>query len=38
MVQAAMEVARAERWKVVPACSYAAAWLRRHPEDQDLCA
>jgi predicted GNAT family acetyltransferase len=36
LVQAAMEVARAEGWKVVPACSYAAAWMRRHPEYRDL--
>jgi uncharacterized protein len=37
LVQAAMEAARAERWKVVPACSYASAWIKRHPEYQDLC-
>lgn len=36
LVQAAMEVARAEGWKVVPACSYAAMWMRRHPEYRDL--
>jgi len=38
LVQAAMDAARAERWKVVPACSYAAAWIARHAEYQDLCA
>jgi len=38
MTQAAMETARAEGWTVVPACSYAAAWLRRHPEFADLRA
>ena len=37
LVQAAMDAARAERWKVVPACSYASAWIKRHPEYQDLC-
>jgi predicted GNAT family acetyltransferase len=37
LVQAAMDAARAEGWKVVPACSYASAWIKRHPEYQDLC-
>ena len=32
LVQAAMDEARAQGWKVRPACSYAAVWLRRHPE------
>ncbi len=36
LVQAAMEAARAEGWQVVPACSYAAAWVQRHPEYHDL--
>ena len=36
LVQAAMEAAREEGWRVVPACSYAAAWLQRHPGYQDL--
>jgi len=30
--------ARAERVQIVPLCSYAAAWLRRHPEHADLIA
>ncbi|NUO72488.1 MAG: N-acetyltransferase [Frateuria sp.] len=38
LTQAAMETARAEGLKVAPACSYAAAWLRRHPEFADLRA
>ena len=33
-----MERARAEHLKVVPLCSYAAAWLRRHAEYRDLLA
>jgi predicted GNAT family acetyltransferase len=37
LVQAAMDTARAEGWKVVPACSYASVWITRHPEYQDLC-
>ncbi|HTH69354.1 MAG TPA: GNAT family N-acetyltransferase [Rhodanobacter sp.] len=36
LVQEAMITARAEGWKVVPACSYAAAWVQRHPEYHDL--
>jgi predicted GNAT family acetyltransferase len=38
LMQAAMEAARGERWRVVPACSYASVWIERHPEYQDLCA
>jgi predicted GNAT family acetyltransferase len=38
MTRVAMETARAEGWRVVPACSYAAAWMRRHPEFADLRA
>lgn len=37
LVQAALDVARREGWGVVPACSYAAAWMDRHPEYADLC-
>lgn len=36
LVQAALEAARAEGWKVVPACSYAASWMQRHPASADL--
>ena len=30
--------ARAEGRKIVPVCSYADAWLRRHPEHADWVA
>jgi predicted GNAT family acetyltransferase len=36
LVQAALDVARAEGWKVVPACSYAVVWMQRHPDYLDL--
>ena len=36
LVKAALEHARAEGLKVVPACSYAAIYIRRHPEYEDL--
>jgi uncharacterized protein len=36
LVRAALEWARAERRRVVPACSYVAAFIRRTPELQDL--
>ena len=38
LTQFAMDHARAQGWKVIPACSYAAAWMRRHPEYDDLRA
>lgn len=36
LVRAAYDTARAQGWKVVPACSYAAVWVERHPEYADL--
>ena len=36
LVRAALTVARTEGWSVVPACSYAASWMARHPEFDDL--
>jgi hypothetical protein len=36
LVQAALETARGEGWKVLPACSYAVAWMQRHPAYADL--
>ena len=36
LVRVALEHARDERLRVVPACSYVAAFIRRHPEFQPL--
>ena len=36
LVKAALEYARAEGLRVVPACSYSADYIRRHPQYADL--
>jgi predicted GNAT family acetyltransferase len=33
LMQAALAAARAEGWSVEPACSYAVAYLRMHPQE-----
>ena len=38
LTAAAAAAARAEAWKIVPACSYARVWFQRHPEHADLLA
>ena len=38
LMQGVVAHAHAEGVKIVPICSYAAAWLRRHPEHADLVA
>ena len=37
-MQAMAEHARAEGLKLAPRCSYAVAWLKRHPEFDDITA
>jgi predicted GNAT family acetyltransferase len=34
----ALDTAKAQGWKVVPECSYVAAWIEKHPEYQALLA
>ncbi|KAF1728586.1 MAG: N-acetyltransferase [Pseudoxanthomonas sp.] len=36
LVKAALDLARARGWRVVPACSYSAAYVQRNPEYADL--
>ena len=38
LVKAALDFARAEGLKVEPACAYSDAWMRKHPEYEDLRA
>lgn len=38
LVQAGLDWARREQLRVIPACSYVAVYMRRHPETQDLLA
>lgn len=38
LVVAALDHARTQGWRVRPDCSYVEAWMRRHPESQDLLA
>lgn len=38
LVAATLDWARAEGLRVNPVCSYVAAYMRRHPETQDLLA
>lgn len=36
LTQVALDTARANGWMVRPQCSYAAAYIKRHPQYQDL--
>ncbi len=38
LVQRGLNYAREENLKVIPACSYVARYIERHPEYQDLLA
>jgi len=38
LTETALEYARAQQLRVVPACSYVAAYIRKRPEYQDLVA
>jgi uncharacterized protein len=38
LVAAALAHARSQGWTVRPTCSYVAAYMRRHPDTQDLLA
>lgn len=36
LTRAALDTARARGWQVLPLCSYAQTYIRRHPEYADL--
>jgi len=36
LVRKGLEEARRQHWKIVPGCSYVAAFIQRHPEFGDL--
>lgn len=36
LTRAALDCARKEGWSIVPMCSYAAVYIKRHPQYQDL--
>lgn len=36
LMRGVVEIARRERLTIVPLCSYAAAWFRRHRDQQDV--
>ncbi len=38
LMEGIVGIARAENLKLYPICSYAASWLRRHREHQDVLA
>lgn len=38
LVRGALDLIRAEGLRVVPRCSFVAAYMARHPGDQDLLA
>ena len=38
LVRGALDRVRAEGIRVIPSCSFVAAYIARHPEDQDLLA
>jgi predicted GNAT family acetyltransferase len=36
LTRAALDCARKEGWSIVPMCSFAAVYIKRHPQYQDL--
>ena len=36
LMQGIVDLARSRNEKLVPLCSYAVAWMKRHPETADL--
>jgi len=36
LMSTALDAARRQGWRVLPVCSYACAYMRRHPDTADL--
>lgn len=36
LMQGIIEIARAQNLRIVPICSYASLWMRRHKDAQDV--
>lgn len=36
LTRVALDTARSNKWRVIPRCSYAAVYIKRHPEYVDL--
>jgi uncharacterized protein len=38
LTKAAFDYARKAKFKIIPACSYVAAWVQKHAGEQDMLA
>lgn len=38
LMETALNTAKEKAWKVIPSCSYAEVYIKRHPEFEDLLA
>ncbi len=38
LTKAAFDYARAADMKIIPACAYVAAWVKKHVDEQDMLA
>lgn len=36
LMKNAVDVIRSQGWKCITSCPYALAWMKKHPEEQDI--